>query len=37
MIAAKAKEEAAAGNEVFRKVVNISSIAGNGGNAGQIN
>ena len=37
MIAAKAKEEAAAGNEVFRKVVNISSIAGTGGNAGQIN
>ena len=34
---AKAKEEAAAGQEVFRKVVNISSIAGTGGNAGQIN
>jgi len=34
--AAKAKEEAA-GNEVFRKVVNISSIAGTGGDAGQIN
>ncbi|OZB12413.1 MAG: 3-oxoacyl-ACP reductase, partial [Rhodobacterales bacterium 34-62-10] len=29
--------EAAAGQEVFRKVVNISSIAGTGGNAGQIN
>ena len=34
-IAAKAKEEAAAGNEVFRKVVNISSIAATGGNAGR--
>ena len=33
----KAKTEAAAGQEVFRKVVNISSIAGTGGNAGQIN
>lgn len=32
-----AKREAAAGQEVFRKVVNISSIAGLGGNAGQIN
>jgi 3-oxoacyl-[acyl-carrier protein] reductase len=30
-----AKEEAAAGREVFRKVVNISSIAGLGGNPGQ--
>ena len=29
--------EAAAGREVFRKVVNISSIAGTGGNAGQAN
>ncbi len=37
VISAKAKEEAAAGHEVFRKVVNISSIAGTGGNAGQIN
>ncbi|NNM73742.1 SDR family NAD(P)-dependent oxidoreductase [Enterovirga aerilata] len=37
VIAAMAKEEAAAGKEVFRKVVNISSIAGTGGNAGQIN
>ena len=32
-----ALDEAAAGQEVFRKVVNISSIAGTGGNAGQIN
>jgi 3-oxoacyl-[acyl-carrier protein] reductase len=32
-----AKQEAAAGQEVFRKVVNISSIAGTGGNAGQVN
>ena len=31
------KDEAAAGREVFRKVVNISSVAGLGGNAGQIN
>ncbi|MEQ8731897.1 SDR family NAD(P)-dependent oxidoreductase [Roseitalea porphyridii] len=37
VIAAVAKEEVAAGTEVFRKVVNISSIAGTGGNAGQIN
>ena len=37
VISTKAKEEAAAGQEVFRKVVNISSIAGTGGNAGQIN
>lgn len=37
VISAKAREEAAAGREVFRKVVNISSIAGTGGNAGQIN
>ena len=29
--------KAAKGLEVFRKVVNISSIAGTGGNAGQIN
>lgn len=32
-----AKEEAEQGHEVFRKVVNISSIAGTGGNAGQVN
>jgi 3-oxoacyl-[acyl-carrier protein] reductase len=31
-----AKEEAASGQEVFRKVVNVSSLAGVGGNAGQI-
>jgi 3-oxoacyl-[acyl-carrier protein] reductase len=31
------KTEAEAGREVFRKVVNISSIAGLGGNAGQAN
>ena len=31
-----AKREAEAGEEVFRKVVNISSLAGVGGNAGQI-
>jgi 3-oxoacyl-[acyl-carrier protein] reductase len=32
-----AKAEAAAGREVFRKVVNISSVSGLGGNAGQVN
>ena len=32
-----AKEEAAAGREVFRKVVNVSSVSGLGGNAGQVN
>jgi 3-oxoacyl-[acyl-carrier protein] reductase len=32
-----AKKEAAAGQEVFRKVVNISSISGLFGNAGQLN
>jgi 3-oxoacyl-[acyl-carrier protein] reductase len=32
-----AKREAAAGQEIFRKVVNISSISGLGGNAGQVN
>ncbi|HJO03429.1 MAG TPA: SDR family oxidoreductase [Acidobacteriota bacterium] len=32
-----AKTEAASGEEVFRKVVNISSIAGTGGGAGQAN
>ena len=36
VISAAAKAEAAAGQEVFRKVVNISSIAA-GGNAGQTN
>ncbi len=36
-IRSAAKEEAAAGKEVFRKVVNISSISGVGGNAGQAN
>jgi len=33
----QAQKEAAEGREVFRKIVNISSIAGTGGNAGQIN
>jgi 3-oxoacyl-[acyl-carrier protein] reductase len=37
VISTAAKAEAAEGREVFRKVVNISSIAGTGGNAGQIN
>jgi 3-oxoacyl-[acyl-carrier protein] reductase len=32
-----AKHEAAAGREVFRKVVNVSSLAGTMGNAGQAN
>ena len=32
-----AKEEAAAGREIFRKVVNISSVSGLGGNPGQVN
>jgi len=32
-----AKQEAAEGREVFRKVVNISSMAGTNGNAGQAN
>lgn len=36
-IRALAKKEAEAGQEVFRKVVNISSIAGTGGNPGQSN
>ena len=31
------KAEAAAGREIFRKVVNVSSVSGLGGNAGQIN
>jgi len=33
----QSKKEAVEGREVFRKVVNISSIAGTGGNAGQAN
>lgn len=33
----QARADADAGREVFRKVVNISSIAGTGGNAGQVN
>lgn len=33
----QSKVEAEAGQEVFRKVVNISSVAGTGGNAGQAN
>jgi len=37
VIREKSRAEAEAGQEVFRKVVNISSIAGTGGNAGQIN
>ena len=32
-----AKQESAEGREVFRKVVNISSVSGLGGNAGQVN
>ena len=36
-IRASAKEEAERGEEVFRKVVNISSVAGTGGNIGQSN
>ena len=36
-IRASSRKEAEAGQEVFRKVVNISSIAGTGGNAGQAN
>lgn len=36
-IAEAAKAEAAAGREVIRKVVNISSVAGTGGNPGQVN
>jgi len=32
-----AKKEAEEGTEIFRKVVNISSIAGTGGNVGQVN
>jgi len=33
---AEAEAEAEAGKEVFRKVVNVSSVAGLGGNAGQV-
>jgi len=33
----ESKKEAEAGKEIFRKVVNISSVAGTGGNAGQAN
>ncbi|NLH80536.1 MAG: SDR family oxidoreductase, partial [Phyllobacteriaceae bacterium] len=33
----RAAKEAAEGREVFRKVVNISSVAGTGGNVGQAN
>ncbi|CAN5471823.1 3-oxoacyl-[acyl-carrier-protein] reductase [soil metagenome] len=36
-IRAFSKREAGEGREVFRKVVNISSVSGLGGNAGQIN
>lgn len=36
-IRSAAKAEAEEGREVFRKVVNISSVAGLGGNAGQVN
>ena len=32
-----AKKEKEAGEEVFRKVVNISSVSGTMGNAGQVN
>lgn len=37
VIRALSKAEQEAGREVFRKVVNISSVAGTGGNAGQVN
>lgn len=36
-IRVRAAKEAAEGREVFRKVVNISSVAGTGGNVGQAN
>jgi len=36
-ISEAARAEAAEGREVIRKVVNISSVAGTGGNAGQVN
>ena len=37
VLKAQAQADAAAGREVFRKVVNISSVSGLNGNAGQIN
>jgi 3-oxoacyl-[acyl-carrier protein] reductase len=37
VIKALHKSESEAGSEVFRKVINISSISGLGGNAGQVN
>ncbi len=37
VIRALTKAEAESGKEVYRKVVNISSVAGLGGNAGQVN
>ena len=37
VISRLSKADAAAGREVFRKVVNISSVAGLGGNPGQVN
>ncbi|MDE2429058.1 MAG: SDR family oxidoreductase [Burkholderiales bacterium] len=37
VLRAYSKAEQEAGREVFRKVVNISSVAGLGGNAGQVN
>ena len=37
VLRALSKAEAEQGREVFRKVVNISSVAGLGGNAGQVN
>ncbi len=36
-ISSAAKQEAEEGKEVFRKIVNISSVAGTGGNVGQAN
>ena len=36
-IRAASKREAAGGHEVFRKVVNVSSVVGLGGNPGQVN
>ena len=37
VIRALRKEDEAAGRDIFRKVVNISSVAGMGGNPGQVN
>jgi len=37
VIRALSKAEQGSGREVFRKVVNISSVSGTGGNAGQVN